>query len=138
MSGHLARTAPATHIHRAGAPREIGLKRAREAATPHDGMRVLIDRLWPRGLTKDRVAADLWLKDAAPSDALRRWFAHDPRRWDAFARKYRAELAERDDLLALLDGLRERERLTLVYDARDSAHNNAVVLRDVLEERSHG
>ena len=138
MSGHLARTAPATHIHHAGAPREIALKRAREAAAPHDGMRVLIDRLWPRGLTKDRVAADLWLKDAAPSDALRRWFAHDPRRWDAFARKYRAELAERDDLLALLDGLRERERLTLVYDARDSAHNNAVVLRDVLEERSHG
>ena len=138
MSGHLARTAPATHIHHAGAPREIALKRAREAPAPHDGMRVLIDRLWPRGLTKDRVAADLWLKDAAPSETLRRWFAHDPRRWDAFARKYRAELAERDDLLALLDGLRERERLTLVYDARDSAHNNAVVLRDVLEERSHG
>ncbi len=138
MSGHLARTAPATHIHHAGAPHEIALKRAREAPAPHDGMRVLIDRLWPRGLTKDRVAADLWLKDAAPSDALRRWFAHDPRRWDAFARKYRAELAERDDLLALLDGLRERERLTLVYDARDSAHNNAVVLREILEERSHG
>ncbi len=140
MTGHAARAAPApaARMPRAGAPHEIALKRAREAPSPQDGMRVLVDRLWPRGLARDRVAADLWLKDAAPSEALRRWFAHDPRRWDAFERRYRAELAERGDVLALLEGLRERERLTLVYDARDGAHNNAVVLRAVMEERTHG
>jgi len=116
---------------------DVAIKRAREAAAEEDGTRVLIDRLWPRGLTKDRVAADLWLKDAAPSDALRRWFGHDPQRWNSFVRKYREELSAHADLLALLDGLRERQRLTLVYDAKDDAHNNAVVLREVLTTRRH-
>ncbi len=116
-------------------PDDIAIKRAREPAADDDGTRVLIDRLWPRGLSRDRVAADLWLKDAAPSDALRRWFGHDAARWPAFVRKYREELAGREDVLAVLDGLRERQRLTLVYDAKDGAHNNAVVLREVLAER---
>ena len=128
-TAHAARGAATIH--------DVAIKRAREAAAAEDGTRVLIDRLWPRGLTKDRVAADLWLKDAAPSDALRRWFGHDPQRWSSFARKYREELSAHADLLALLDGLRERQRLTLVYDAKDEAHNNAVVLREVLTTRRH-
>ena len=118
-----------------GARRAIALKRAREASSGSDGVRVLVDRLWPRGLTKEQVAADLWLKDIAPSNALRRWYGHDPLRWAAFARKYRAELARHADLLNLLDELRRRDRVTLVYDASDTSYNNAVVLRDVLIER---
>ena len=98
-------------------------------------MRVLVDRLWPRGLSKDHLAVDFWLKDAAPSDELRRWYGHDPRRWESFAAKYRAELAQRTDLLHLLDELRRRGRVTLLYGARDTARNNAVVLREVLQER---
>lgn len=113
----------------------VGLKRAYEQPSPSDGMRVLVDRLWPRGLSKTQLAVDFWLKDAAPSDALRRWYGHNPSRWEAFAARYRAELAERSDLLRLLDELRRRGRVTLLYGARDTARNNAVVLREVLEER---
>ncbi|MFO1364800.1 MAG: DUF488 family protein [Burkholderiales bacterium] len=118
-----------------GTPRPVNLKRAYEPPARGDGTRVLVDRLWPRGLTEDQVAADLWLKDAAPSDALRRWFGHDPRRWEGFRAKYRRELAQRADLLERLDALRRRAPLTLVYGARDETHNQAVVLREVLEER---
>lgn len=98
-------------------------------------MRVLVDRLWPRGLSKEQLAVDFWLKDVAPSNALRRWYGHEPRRWKSFAAKYRAELAQRTDLLRLLDELRRRGRVTLLYGARDEALNNAVVLREVIEER---
>jgi uncharacterized protein YeaO (DUF488 family) len=114
----------------------VVVKRAREAASIDDGMRVLVDRLWPRGLTKERVAADLWLREVAPSDALRRWFDHEPSRWIAFSHKYRAELARRPDLLRLLDELRRSARLTLVYNAGDAEHNHAVVLQQLLSERS--
>lgn len=118
-----------------GKPCTVGLKRAYEHSSPGDGLRVLIDRLWPRGLSKEQLAIDFWLKDAAPSDALRRWYGHQPRRWESFAAKYRAELAQRPDLLRLLDELRRRGRITLLYGARDTARNNAVVLREVLEEK---
>jgi uncharacterized protein YeaO (DUF488 family) len=113
----------------------VKLKRAYEPPAPTDGIRVLVDRLWPRGLDKRQVAAEIWLKDSAPSDALRRWFGHDANRWDAFRAKYRAELARRGDVLARLDEMRRSGPLTLVYSARDEAHNQAVVLREVLEER---
>ena len=111
------------------------MKRAYERLSPDDGMRVLVDRLWPRGLRKEQLAVDFWLKDAAPSDELRRWYGHDPRRWESFAARYRAELEQRTDLLRLLDELRRRGRVTLLYGARDTARNNAIVLREVLEER---
>jgi uncharacterized protein YeaO (DUF488 family) len=96
-------------------------------------MRVLVDRLWPRGLSRPAVAADLWLKDAAPSVALRRWYGHDPRRWPAFRRKFRAELAQRPEILHLFDDLRRRTSVTLLFGAHDEARNNAVVLREVLD-----
>ena len=115
----------------------MGLKRAYEEASPGDGMRVLVDRLWPRGLSKEQLAVDFWLKEAAPSEALRRLYGHRPSRWESFATKYRAELAQRTDLLRLLDELRRRGRVTLLYGARDTARNNAVVLREVLEERRY-
>jgi uncharacterized protein YeaO (DUF488 family) len=138
QSAHAERRASSSAAKRssAGGPRRaVIVKPAREAASNEDGMRVLVDRLWPRGLTKDRVAADLWLREVAPSDALRRWFAHQPSRWTAFSRKYRAELEQRPDLLRLLDELRRNGQLTLLYGARDAQHNHALVLHRVLTER---
>lgn len=114
---------------------EISLKRAYEPRGAEDGVRVLVDRLWPRALTKAQVAVDIWLKEAAPSNALRRWFGHDPRRWERFRAKYRAELAQHPELLEQRDRLRCRGPLTLVYGARDEARNQAVVLREVLDEQ---
>ncbi len=114
---------------------EVALKRAYEGSNPRDGLRVLVDRLWPRGLSKDQLAVDFWLKEAAPSPELRRWFGHEPGRWRSFASKYRAELARRADVLRLLDEARRRGRVTLIYGASDTVHNHAVVLRKVLEEQ---
>ena len=116
--------------------RPIRLKRVYEPPSVGDGVRVLVDRLWPRGLSRQEASADFWLKDAAPSGALRRWYGHDPRRWKRFARKYRAELAREPGVLDVLDDLRRRAPLTLLFGARDEAHSHAVVLREVLEERS--
>lgn len=114
--------------------RAIQLKRVYEKPSRDDGLRVLVDRLWPRGLRKTEAAADLWLKEAAPSPALRRWYGHDPRRWRGFRKRYRAELAHRADAMRVLKDLRRRGKLTLLFAARDEAHNHAVVLRDALEE----
>ena len=125
----------AKRVRARGARCTVIVKRAYEPASPGDGMRVLVDRLWPRGLSKEQLAVDFWLRDAAPSDALRRWYGHKPSRWATFAAKYRNELAQRTDQLRLLDELRRRGRVTLLYGARDTARNNAVVLREVLEQR---
>lgn len=116
--------------------RPIGLKRVYQQVSLADGMRVLVDRLWPRGLTKHDVSADLWLRDAAPSNELRRWYGHDAKRWRRFSQKYRVELARRPDVLDLLDDLRRRAPVTLIFAERDAAHSHAVVLREMLEKRS--
>ena len=115
---------------------KILLKRIYEAPAQGDGYRVLVERLWPRGMSKDKAALDEWLKDIAPSDALRRWYGHEPARWPEFRRRYRAELASADDIL---DGLLRhlaRRNVTLLFAARDEARNSAVVLKSVLEKRS--
>jgi uncharacterized protein YeaO (DUF488 family) len=114
----------------------IRLKRVYEEAMESDGTRVLVERLWPRGLSRERARIDLWLKDVAPSDELRRWFAHDPQKFPEFRRRYEQELRDQETARAALAHLLELARrgpLTLVYSARDSEHNNAVVLRDLLE-----
>lgn len=111
---------------------DIRIKRAYEPSAPADGTRILVDRLWPRGVTKEALAIERWAKEIGPSDALRRWFGHDPERWGEFRRRYTTELAKQPALLAELHGLARQATLTLVYGARDEAHNNAVVLRDVL------
>jgi uncharacterized protein YeaO (DUF488 family) len=111
---------------------DIRLKRAYEPPATEDGMRVLVDRLWPRGLRKSEAAIDLWLREIAPSSELRRWFGHDPSRWEEFERRYRAELSSRPELLDRLRALAAQGTLTLVYSARDEAHNQAVALRGVL------
>ena len=113
--------------------RHIRLKRIYDKPSPDDGLRVLVDGLWPRGLSRRAACADLWLKEAAPSPELRRWFGHQPRRWPAFRRRYRAELARRPDVVRLLDDLRRRTSITLLFGARDEARNNAVVLRELLD-----
>jgi uncharacterized protein YeaO (DUF488 family) len=111
---------------------DVRLKRAYEPAAPRDGYRVLIDRLWPRGITRERAALDEWERELAPSDELRRWFAHEPSRFEEFRRRYIEELRDRRPLLARLRRLARDGTLTLVYAARDAEHNDAVVLAEVL------
>ena len=111
----------------------IRLKRVYDPAEPDDGLRVLVDRLWPRGLRKAEARIDLWLKDIAPSNELRRWFGHDPARWEAFRQNYREELRDRADLLRTIEDARREGPVTLLFAAQDKDHNNAVVLKGVLE-----
>ncbi len=113
----------------------LKLKRVYEKAEKSDGERVLVDRLWPRGMTKQKAKIDLWLKDVAPSTPLRIWFGHDPKRWTAFKTKYKAELKDKSKK-ELLAGLRKKSRkgtLTLVYGAKDTEHTHALVLRDLIK-----
>jgi uncharacterized protein YeaO (DUF488 family) len=111
----------------------IKLKRAYEAARPDDGLRILVERLWPRGVSKQRAQIELWLKDLAPSTALRQWYGHDPARWLAFRKRYWTELKGLGDLLALLKHVTEQETVTFVYAASDEEHNSAVALKEFLE-----
>ena len=111
---------------------DIALKRAYEPPARGDGARILVDRLWPRGVSKARAHLDLWLKDIAPSTELREWFGHRPERWAGFVARYRAELEANPAPLEYLRGLAADGPLTLVYGARDERHNEAVVLRDCL------
>lgn len=111
----------------------LEIKRAYAPAGDGDGMRVLIDRLWPRGLSKSKARIDLWLKDVAPSAELRRWFDHDPKKWEAFQRKYAQELKGSAALDELRRLVRQR-RVTLLFAARDEEHNNAVVLQRILRK----
>lgn len=110
----------------------IQLKRAYEKPERADGARILVDRLWPRGLTKEKAAIDLWLKELAPSTELRKWFGHDPRKWRGFRSRYRAELKEHGEQLQLLRRKAKEGAVTLIYGARDQEHNEAVVLQQVL------
>ena len=112
--------------------RDIRLKRAYQPAAADDGARILVDRLWPRGLKKSDAAIDRWLKDIAPSTALRKWFAHDPARWPEFRRRYAAEIRRHPDLLAELRAIARKGPVTLIFSARDELRNDAVVLRHVL------
>jgi uncharacterized protein YeaO (DUF488 family) len=113
---------------------EIRLKRAYDPPEMDDGTRVLVDRLWPRGVKKDEAAIDLWLKQIGPSAELRQWFAHDPSKWTEFRRRYRAELAHNNALAELRELVRRNQRTTLVFAARDIVHNNAVVLKELCLE----
>src|SRR5579875_2026647 len=113
----------------------IAIKRAYEPAAPTDGTRVLVERLWPRGLSKSALRLDAWYKDIAPSPDLRRWYNLEPAKWPEFQRRYRAELRAHTDALAPLLAAARRGPLTLVYAARDEQRNSALVLRRVLEAR---
>jgi uncharacterized protein YeaO (DUF488 family) len=110
----------------------VRLKRAYEPPAADDGIRILVDRLWPRALSKEAVALDQWIKNIAPSTELRRWFGHDPDRWHEFCRRYAAEIHDHQDLLEELRARARKGRITLVFSARDEVHNDAVVLRNVI------
>jgi len=112
----------------------LKIKRIYDSAEKSDGVRVLVDRIWPRGISKERAHLDLWLKEIAPSNALRKWFGHDPKRWAGFAAKYRTELAGKTDLVRQIKALEtENGKLTLLYSAHDQLHNQAVVLFQFLK-----
>ena len=112
----------------------MAVKRATATPDRHDGMRVLVDRRWPPGCTRDEVAVDLWLREAAPSEALRRWYGRDASRWPAFVERYRSEIRDRADLVRLLRELGRRGPVTLLHGTRDAEHNNAAALRRILDE----
>lgn len=114
---------------------KVQLKRAYEPPSPRDGTRVLVDRIWPRGVRKNRARIDAWLRDVAPSTALRQWFGHDPVRWSEFRRRYRAELKRHKECLAELRAIARKGPITLVFGARDERHNQAVVLKELLGRR---
>jgi uncharacterized protein YeaO (DUF488 family) len=111
---------------------DVRLKRAYEPATRGDGLRILVDRLWPRGVSKADAALDRWEKDVSPSTALRKWFGHDPARWQEFRSRYAAEVRQHPELLSRLRSLARKSPVTLVYSAHDEVHNDAVVLRDLM------
>ena len=110
----------------------IRIKRAYEEPDGEDGTRILVDRLWPRGLTKEEAKVDLWLKDVAPSTELRKWFAHDPAKWAEFRSRYLEELKGKKEQLSLLRQEAAKEAVTLVYGAKDQQHNEAVILQRLL------
>lgn len=114
---------------------DIRTKRVYEPASPQDGFRVLVDRVWPRGMSTERLNADLWLKEVAPSAALRKWFGHDPSKWAEFKRRYFAELDGKAELLKRLLHHAAKGRLTLLFSARDAERNQAVALREYLLSR---
>ena len=114
----------------------VALKRAYEPAAPADGTRILVDRLWPRGVTKTEARIDRWAKDLAPSTELRKWFGHEPPKFTEFKKRYVKELKDRTDELDRIRSLARKQRVRLLYGAKDETHNQAVVLREVLLAKS--
>ena len=113
------------------------IKRVYDESDRTDGKRILVDRLWPRGLTKEKARVDLWLKDVAPSNELRRWFGHDPKKWPEFKRRYKKELKTFGSPLLTLREEAKKNAVTLLYGARDQEHNEAIVLLELLREDSN-
>ena len=112
----------------------IRVKRVYEAASKDDGYRILVDRLWPRGLTTEKAHVDLWMKEIAPSDALRKWFGHEPKKWPEFEKRYRAELRKKQELFTEVKRLEtEHAKVTLLFGRRDEKQNQAVVLASMLK-----
>lgn len=115
----------------------VQIRRAYDGASADDGYRVLVDRMWPRGVSKEAANIDEWMREISPSTDLRRWFGHDPKLWDEFRRRYRAELDELPEgTIDRLVAIAAEKKLTLVYAAKDTDHNNAVVIKELLDERS--
>jgi uncharacterized protein YeaO (DUF488 family) len=116
----------------------IQIRRIYDKSLSHDDdpcFTILVDRLWPRGLRKDKVRVDLWLKDIAPSDQLRKWFGHDPAKWDVFKERYLAELNSKPELVQVILDKAKKDSICLLYGAKDETHNNAVALKELLDYR---
>jgi len=119
------------YIERQTIKMKLNIKRVYDAADATDGKRILVDRLWPRGLTKEKAKVDLWLKEIAPSSGLRKWFGHDPEKWAEFKKRYRKELQENKETVSILKE-QLKGTVTLVYGAKDELHNDAVLLKEYL------
>jgi len=115
---------------------DLKIKRVYEKPSTGDGFRILVDRLWPRGLTKEKASVNLWMKDLAPSTELRKWFGHDPNKWEEFQKRYLLELDQNKEQLILLNEHLKNGTVTLVYGTKDEEHNEAVVLRDMINTAS--
>jgi len=116
---------------------EIKIKRVYEDPVKEDGIRILVDRLWPRGMTKEKARIDLWLKDIGPSTELRKWFGHDPAKWNEFRQRYQQELKKDDKLTSLLKDQLKKGVVTLVYGSKDKEHNEAMVLKELFDLKSN-
>lgn len=113
----------------------INLKRIYENPAKDDGIRILVDRLWPRGVSKEKAKLDLWMKEIAPSDALRKWFAHDPKKWIQFQKKYLEELKKGVEQVRNLENIiKEKKKVTLLYAAKDKEHNEAIVIKEFIDK----
>jgi uncharacterized protein YeaO (DUF488 family) len=112
----------------------IKIKRIYDQVSEDDGKRILVDRLWPRGLKKDEIKIDEWLKEIAPSDGLRKWFSHDPSKWQEFKNRYKKELKNKSEITEKLRIETKKGQVTLLFSAKDVEHNNAVVLKEVIEQ----
>ena len=113
----------------------IKIKRAYESSSKDDGFRILVDRIWPRGVSKERANLDTWMKEIAPSDNLRKWFSHDPEKWKEFENKYKKELKDKNELINEIKEIEKvKGKVTLIYSAKDKEHNNAVVLEHILKK----
>jgi uncharacterized protein YeaO (DUF488 family) len=115
----------------------LHIKRIYEATSPDDGYRVLVDRLWPRGIKKETAAIDQWLKDVAPSGALRKWFNHEPEKWQSFVEKYSDELKTSSAFKELKDLIKKHKKITLIYSAKDEQHNQGAALQLLLSHTNH-
>ncbi len=113
----------------------IKIKRVYDPVSPDDGKRILVDRLWPRGIKKEKAGIDEWLKDIAPSDNLRKWFSHDPEKWHEFRRRYKKELEKKLELVERIKSQTRKGNITLLFSARDVKYNNAIVLKEVIEDK---
>jgi len=112
----------------------IKIKRAYEPSSSDDGFRILVDKLWPRGVSKEKASLDLWIKEVAPSDDLRKWFSHDPKKWKEFQNKYKNELKDRKESINKIKEIEKNKgKVTLIYSAEDEKHNNAIVLENILK-----
>lgn len=113
----------------------IKIKRVYESSSEDDGFRILVDRIWPRGVSKEKANLDLWMKEIAPSNDLRKWFSHDPKKWEEFENKYKNELKDKKELInKIKETEKDKGKVTLIYSAKDKEHNNAVVLEHILKK----
>jgi uncharacterized protein YeaO (DUF488 family) len=112
----------------------IRLKRAYDVVSAEDGTRILVDRLWPRGVSKEKIKVSEWMRDIGPSKELIKWFGHDPEKWAGFEKRYKRELRGKGDLIQKLRTFSRKDNLTLIYSAKDELHNQAIVIKNVLEE----
>jgi len=114
---------------------KINIKRICEKYSANDGFRILVDRLWPRGIKKEKAKIDLWLKEIAPSDKLRKWFSHDISKWQEFKKRYKKEIKENKEIFKKLkEIIKNKKKVTLLYSAKDEKHNNAIVLKEILQK----